>query len=146
MARQQVFTIDTTLYHPVEGARVFPCGETDPGPMWSDKPGGDRSETSMGSMAADLIAANDRADVLGGQLAAQAHDMAVTAAEATTAKEALAAMEQRAIAAETAQAESEELAAGYMKDRDAAREELAALKAPKPEKAAKEPAKAPDAT
>lgn len=134
MARPQVFTIATTLYHPVEGARVFPVGETDPGAMWSDKPGGDRAETSMESMAKDLIAANDRADALGVRLEAQAHDMAQTAAEATAAKEALAAMEQRAIVAETAQAEAESAAKNYMDERDTARAELAALKAKKPAK------------
>lgn len=146
MARQQVFTCDTTLYHPVEGERVFPTGETDPGPMWSENAGGDRSETSMGSMATDLIAANDRADDLGQRLAAQAHDMAQTAAEATEAKEALAAMEQRAIAAEKAQAEAEEFARSYMEERDAARAELAAANA-KPAKAPKTDSEpAPEAT
>lgn len=126
MARPQVFNSDTTLYHAVEGARVFPAGETDPGAAWSDNPGGDRSETSMPSVMKDLIEANDRADALGVRLDAQAHDMAATAAECTEAKEKLVASEQATIAATEAQKVAEDGAAGYMEERDAARTELAA--------------------
>lgn len=126
MARPQVFTSDTTLYHPVEGPRVFPTGETDPGAAWSSNPGGDRSEASMPNVMKDLIEANDRADALGVKLDAQAHDMAVTAAECTQAKEALAGAQQEAVAAEGAQKVAEEAAAGYMAERDIARTELAA--------------------
>lgn len=125
MARPQVFSSPTTLYHPIEGPRVFPAGETDPGAAWSDNPGGDRSETSMPSVMKDLIDANDRADALGVKLDKQAYDMAQTAADATAAKEALADAEQRAVAAEAAQKVAEDGATTYMAERDAARAELA---------------------
>lgn len=40
MARSGVFSRDTSLWHPDEGWRVFPKGETDPGAAWSEHEGG----------------------------------------------------------------------------------------------------------
>lgn len=130
MARPYVFSIDTTLYHPTEGARTFPQGETDPGPAWSDKPGGDRSEgNTMASAAKDLIAANDRADALGVRLEAQAHDLAVAAKARENAEAKVAGLEQRAIEAEKALDAAIEAARGYMQERDSARAEVQSAKA-----------------
>lgn len=78
----------------------------------------------MPSVMKDLIEANDRADALGERLEAQARDMLETAADATAAKEKVADLEQRAIAAEKAQADAEEAAKGYMVERDTVRAEV----------------------
>lgn len=142
MARQQVFTSNTKLWHAAEGWRVFPAGETDPGGSWSEKEGGAPvGESAAAGALKDLIAANDRLDQMSETLARKDHDLAKTAADCEEAKTALAAMEQRAIAAEKGQTEAEEFARGYMEERDSARAELEAAKA-KPGKAAT----APDAT
>lgn len=42
-----IFRTDTTLYHPVEGARVFPAGEQDPGPTWRTTPFEDGEAVSI---------------------------------------------------------------------------------------------------
>lgn len=127
MPRPYVFSSDTTLYHPTEGERVFPAGETDPGAAWSDKPGGDPVGTNaaVGALK-DLIEANDRLDQMGQMAAQKDHDLAVMAKERDEAAGKVAELEQRAIAAEKAQAEAEEATHGYMVERDQARSELKA--------------------
>lgn len=129
MTRAHVFAADTTLYHPGEGARVFPAGETDPGDAWSESPGGkpaDKSTTRQAML--DLIAAQDQIDALGKQMVAKDHDLAVMASERDAANGKLGALEQRAIAAEAAAADAEARTADYMRERDAARQEAAALR------------------
>lgn len=127
MARAYVFQVDTTLYHPAEGARVFPAGETDPGPTWTDMRGGEPADKSTTRQAMlDLIAAQDQIDGLGAQLTAKDHDLAVMAGERSAALAKVADLEQRALAAEKTAAEAEASAAAYMRERDAARAELVA--------------------
>lgn len=129
MARPNVFSTDTKLWHPAEGWRTFPAGETNPGATWHEKEGGD----SVGSNAAsgalkDLIEANDRMDQMAQMMASKDHDLGVMGQQRDEAVGKVHDLEQRAIAAEKAQAEAEERATAYMKERDQARAELARAK------------------
>lgn len=125
MPRPNIFPCDTVLYHPAEGARTFPQGEQDPGNAWSEKPGGhELGGATIAQATRELIEANDRIDALGQTLAHKDHDLAVIAAERDSAVNATADLEQRAIAAEKTQAEAEEQAAAYMRERDTARAQL----------------------
>lgn len=129
MAHPAFLNAETMLYSPMEPeGRLFPAGSDWPGDAWSDKPGG---EPVGGNAAAgalkDLIDANDRLDQQARVLASKDHDLA----QASTAKEEalakVADLEQRAIAAETAQGEAETAATDYMAERDAARAEVTDL-------------------
>lgn len=122
MARPHVFTSDTTLYHPSEGARIFPAGETDPGDAWHDSPGGAPADKGTTKQAMkDLIAAQDQMDALGAQLVAKDHDLAVIGAQRDEAAGKVADLEQRAIAAEKAAADAIEGATELRRERDQAR-------------------------
>lgn len=122
MGRPFVFPVDTTLYHPSEGARVFPAGETDPGSAWTETRGGEPVDKGTIKQATkDLIAAQDQIDALGEQLNRKDHDLAVIGKERDEANGKVADLEQRAIAAEAGQVEADERAAEYMRERDAAR-------------------------
>ena len=144
MRNPAVLVAETRLFHPAEPeGRVFPAGETWPGDAWFDKPGGrDVGADTTKQAMKDLIAAQDTVDRLGGLLASKDHDLAVLAGERDAAKGALAALEQRAITAETALAASEGAARNYMQERDAARadakrfsDQIAAAKTKKTEAA-----------
>lgn len=125
MPRPQVFSIDTKLWHPSEGWRLFPAGETDPGGSWHEKEGGNPVGNSAAEGALkDLIEANDRIEQMGQQLASKDHDLAQMAAAKEAAEAKVAGLEQRAIAAEAAKADAEAAAAEYMRERDAARLQL----------------------
>lgn len=122
MARPYVFQTETTLYHPSEGARVFPAGETDPGPAWTDSRGGEPADKGTTKQAMrDLIAAQDQIDGLGAQLVSRDHDLAVMASTRDEASLKVAGLEQRAIDAEKGQETEAQRAAEYMRERDAAR-------------------------
>lgn len=82
MPRQAVFTVDTILYHPIEGAYAFPAGSPDPGNAWTDKPGGDApGKESVAQAMKDLVAAQDHIEALQRQLASVEHDKANLAME-----------------------------------------------------------------
>lgn len=119
MPRPAVFTTDTFLFHPVEGKKLFPAGETDPGPAWHDKPGGPSvGQNATAEAMKDLIAAQDQIDGLGQQLASKDHDLAQMAKERDEANAKLADAEQRARDAESARAEAEKVAAEVTGERD----------------------------
>ena len=135
MARSYVFPVATKLYHPSEGERLFPAGETDPGGMWTERPGGETVGAATTTQALkDLIAAQELNEQLEARLVAAARDMAEAAQAKSDALAKVAGLEQRAVAAEKAKADAEDLAVQYMRERDDARAELAKLKA-KPAKA-----------
>lgn len=70
--RAFVLAHDTWLYHPTEGKRLFPAGETDPGGAWSDSPGGDPAGAKTVEAAmAEVAEANTRIEALGRQLERQ---------------------------------------------------------------------------
>lgn len=124
MPRPFIFATDTTLYHPAEGARVFPAGETDPGPMWTEKPGGEPAGSATVAQALkDLIKAQAQNEALQGNLATAqlALDESAKTREAALAK--VADLEQQVVAAKGAQADAEALATQYMRERDEARQE-----------------------
>lgn len=58
------FKSPTTLYHPVEGPRVFPAGEQHPGAAWSSTPGGDPPSASEEELRTQLAAAREQMDAL----------------------------------------------------------------------------------
>jgi uncharacterized phage infection (PIP) family protein YhgE len=138
MGRPHVFQTDTTLYHAVEGSRVFPAGETDPGGAWSERIGGEAvGAATTTSALKDLIAAQDQIEALESRLANNAHDLAAGAKALEDARALFSGLEQRAISAEKALAESQAQAAKYMAERDQARAETEGhktrAKKPKPE-------------
>lgn len=114
MARQSVFSVDTVLFHPSEPqGRTFPAGETDPGPAWSERPGGKApGEKTVGEAAKDLLAAHEQIEALQSQLETQAASMATLAGERDKAAGKLEAAESARAEAErdrdTAKAEAEE--------------------------------------
>lgn len=146
MARPFTFSVETRLWHPSEGWKTFPAGETDPGAMWSEKEGGNPvgSQATAGALR-DLIEANDRLDAAAQREARKDHDLAALAAERDEARGKLADLEQRTIAAGKAQVQAEDAARGYMLERDAARSEVQTLR-DSLARAAKAPAKAVAAT
>lgn len=122
MARPYVFQVETTLYHPSEGPRVFPAGETDPGPAWTDSRGGEPADKGTTKQAMkDLIAAQDQIDALGAQLSSQDHDLGTATKERDEANLKVAGLEQRATDAEKGQETEARRAADYMRERDDAR-------------------------
>lgn len=130
MPRPNVFPVDTTLYHPTEGKRVFPAGETDPGPLWRDRPGIDViSDATKAQALEDLMAAQEAMDELEARLLAAGRDLD----EATGTREAALAkvhgLEQDLVAANKRADEAEALAREYMAERDQARSELTGIKA-----------------
>lgn len=130
MARPAVFSTDTTLYHPAEGAKVFPKGEQDPGPMWTEQRGGvPVGKDSTAGALKDLIAAQDRIESLEAQLVTQDHSLAQIGKERDAAVGKLGDMEQAKIAAEKARDDAEKVAADLTVERDAARAETAGLRA-----------------
>jgi hypothetical protein len=145
MARPNVFQTDTTLYHAVEGARVFPRGETDPGAAWSDRIGGEIvGKETVAQALKDLITAHDQIANLETRLTANASDLAESA---KTREEALAkvhGLEQRAVAAEKFLEAAEAQAKTYMAERDQARAEVSHVRAKAAPKAA-EPEAEPEA-
>lgn len=137
MPRPHTFTVETVLYHPTEGKRVFPVGETDPGAMWSEKPGGEPVGAKASLQALhDLIEAQERIEALEAQLVRNGADLDNLAKGKADALAQVHELEQRAIAAEKARADAEDLAGQYMRERDAARQQLAAAQKPAPTKAA----------
>lgn len=70
------FKQPTTLYHPVEGKRVFPAGEQHPGAAWSVSPDGDPPSASEDELKAQLAEAKERADMLERQVARRDQGMA----------------------------------------------------------------------
>lgn len=126
MANPTVLSAITTLYSAAEpGGRVFQAGEPWPGDSWSLTPGGPAvgSATNVQALV-DLNDAQERIEGLGAQVAANASDLAVIAAERDEANAKVAGLEQRAIAAEAAQKDAEEAAKTYMEERDTARSSL----------------------
>lgn len=130
MARPHVFQVLTKLWHPAEGWREFPAGETDPGASWHDKEGGLAPGSATTTQALkDLIAAQDQIESLQHRLDSNANDLAESAKVRDIALAKVDGLEQRAIAAEKAQADAEEAARGYMAERDTARSEATAANA-----------------
>lgn len=126
MARPNVFTTDTTLYHAIEGSRVFPAGETDPGAAWTDRVGGEAIGAATTTQALkDLIAAQDQIEAMEARLHANGHDLAVAAKATADAKAKATEMEQRALAAEKALTDAHAQSQQYMRERDQARTQLA---------------------
>lgn len=124
MARPHVFSTDTALYHPIEGKRVFPKGETDPGPMWTDRIGGEVVGMKTTTQALkDLIGAQEQIEHLEARLMAAGRDLDVSAKTREEALAKLAGVEQDLIAAKAAQADAEALATQYMRERDDARQQ-----------------------
>lgn len=125
-----IFSVDTTLYHPVEGKKLFPQGEQHPGPMWSARPGGEPvgAQTNVQALK-DLTEAEDRIEALEGQLVRQSASMDVLAAERDKAVAELGDMEQAKIAAEGAAEEAKSQAESLTKERDRAVQEAEALRA-----------------
>lgn len=126
MARPNVFSTETKLWHAAEGWRKFPAGETDPGGAWSEQEGGNPvgNNATAGALK-DLIEANDRLDAAAEREAKKDHDLATMAAERDAANGKVADLNQRAIAAEKSQAEAEANAASYAQERSRAVEDLA---------------------
>lgn len=58
------FKNPTTLYHPVEGPRVFPAGEQHPGAAWSSTPDGEPPSASEEALKTQLAAAREQMDAL----------------------------------------------------------------------------------
>lgn len=58
------FKNPTTLYHPVEGPRVFPAGEQHPGAAWSSTPDGEPPSASEEELKTQLAAAREQMDAL----------------------------------------------------------------------------------
>lgn len=58
------FKNPTTLYHPVEGPRVFPAGEQHPGAAWSSTPDGEPPSASEEELRGQLAAAREQMDAL----------------------------------------------------------------------------------
>lgn len=58
------FKKPTTLYHPVEGPRVFPAGEQHPGAAWSSTPDGEPPSASEEALKTQLAAAREQMDAL----------------------------------------------------------------------------------
>jgi hypothetical protein len=74
--RPHVFPVDTILYHPVEGALLFPAGETDPGDLWKDSAGGDpEGDMTRDAAIRELSAANERIAQLGRKVEAMGLDL-----------------------------------------------------------------------
>lgn len=123
MANPQTLAADTVLYCAAEPeGRMFPKGEQWPGDAWSANRGGKPvGEASVTQAMKDLIAAQDQIEALSAQLDRQTHSLAERTAERDGAASKVEALEQRAIAAETAQKTAEEAARGYMTERDVAR-------------------------
>lgn len=121
MARPNVFLTDTRLWHPAEGWRTFPAGETDPGAAWSEKEGGDTpGGKTVAEAAKDLIAAHDQIENLQQLLATKDASMATLAQERDEAAGRLAAAEQARIDAEKARDEAVATAEGLTQQRDQA--------------------------
>lgn len=128
--RQQVFSVETKLWHPSEGWRVFPAGETDPGNAWSETEGGHPvGAASAAGALKDLIEANDQLDQMRQMMAAKDHDLAVMAKERDAANAKVSDLEQAGIDAVKARAAAEDAARGYMAERDTARAEMATANA-----------------
>lgn len=125
MPRPHVFSADTALYHPIEGKRVFPKGETDPGPMWTDRIGGEVVGMKTTTQALkDLIAAQEQIEHLETRLMASGRDLDETAKTREEALAKLAGVEQELIKSQAAQADAEALATQYMRERDDARKQF----------------------
>lgn len=125
MARTAVFLTDTRLWNAAEGWRIFPKGETDPGGAWSEFEGGAPARTATDEgVLKDLALAGAKIEALGRNLSAKDHDLAQMARERAEAVEALGAMEQRALAAERALVEAEDVARSLTRERDDARAQL----------------------
>jgi hypothetical protein len=137
MGRPFVFNAPTTLYHPVEGERTFPQGETDPGPAWTDRIGGAAVGAATTTQALkDLITAQEQIEDLEKRLMANGADLAKSAKTREEALAKVTGLEQVALEAigkhEAAEAQSQT----YMRERDQARVEVEALRAKlKPAKA-----------
>lgn len=128
MARQPVFSIPTLLWHPSEGWRNFPPGETDPGPAWSETEGGHPvGGKTITQAIEDLTAANAQSDDLRQRLdtqaqaisfANQAKDEAVSKVEGLT---------QAAIQAQRERDEAVKIAEEATQSRDNANAQVSAL-------------------
>lgn len=130
MARQSIFSTDTVLYHPLEGAKTFPAGEQDPGPAWSENPGGPLvGGPSVKQSAADLIAAQDQIDGLGEQINRLGASLADVSKERDDAVGRTSALEAEANAANQAREAAEAAAAELTGERDQARSVEADLRA-----------------
>lgn len=120
--RPAVFSKPTTLYHPVEGSRVFPAGEQDPGPSWYDRPGGEPiGESTLAQAMKDLTAAHDRMEALEGQLTRNAHDVAVMQKERDEALAKVHGLEQALLETRKELAELAQIGMELTKERDEAR-------------------------
>lgn len=129
MARQHVFSVETRLWHPSDGWKLFPVGETDPGSAWSEKEGGEPvGKASTEQALKDLIAAQDQIEAKDRLLVSKDHDLAQLAKAKAEAEAKVADLEQRAIAAEASGAEAQTVAAAVTKERDEARAESARLR------------------
>jgi len=130
MARQLIFSTDTTLYHATEGARTFPAGEQDPGGAWMDRPGGEQiGKASVAQAAKDLIEAENRVDALSTQLERNAHDIATLSAERDEAVAKVEGLEQDVLNARKDADEAATLAETLSAERDHAVTEATNLRA-----------------
>lgn len=130
MTRPAVFSVPTTLYHPIEGEYTFPAGSPDPGAAWTAKPGGDApgQATTVQAMK-DLLAATEQLEALQRTLAAAEHDKSVLASERDEANSRAGHAEAEAIEAKSAQARAESALAEVILERDTARSDLLRAKA-----------------
>lgn len=130
MPRPAVFMTPTTLYHPTEGKKVFPAGETDPGPSWWDSPTGPPVGGATTAQALnDLIAAQDQLEAAERRAQSHAHDMAQLEAAKSAAEARVADLEQARIAAEQARDELAAECAGFRGRLTNALQTVAALQA-----------------
>lgn len=130
MPRQAIFSADTVLFHATEGKKLFPAGEQDPGPAWTDRRGGEPvGGATVASAAKDLLVAANTIETLESRLESQAADLDNMAQERDAATGALAAAEQRATDAEKARDEAVSAAEGLTQERDAATALNASLQA-----------------
>lgn len=130
MARPNVFSEPTKLWHAAEGWREFPAGETDPGGAWHDKEGGSAPGGATVTQAMkDLIAAQDQIDAKDALLAAKDHDLAQSAKRAEEAEAKVKGLNQRALDAEAATQAADERARASAEARDAASARVTVLEA-----------------
>lgn len=131
MAREAIFSRDTRLWHPDEpgGWRVFPAGEQDPGPAWSEvEGGGGRPEDRDAATREALKAALARAEKAEHALAQRQADIDRLAQQRDDANAKVAGLERRAGEAEKALSEAKADKARYAEERDRAVQNEAALR------------------
>jgi len=125
-----IFTSDTVLYHPVEGAKRVPQGEQHPGAMWSASPNGPGPDFNAlnAALKEALSAANADKERL--QMAVERSDasLAILAGERDKLASRVAGLEQDALAARKEAGDAKAIAESLTRERDQARQEAASLR------------------